>query len=138
MGRQVLHHANVCDARRERALTTSRYLIDVAQVSCFDTLSQALKSRVEPLDVTNRTDTPLCLERLDDSSPSGYIHCDRLFDQSVHSGSGELECDDLMEFGRYRDNRGVDSDRDQVPDGRADLEVTRDPKWIAELVGDTD
>ena len=64
MGGQVLHHADVGDPVRERALAAGDHLEHLAELAVLQPGPQVLQGRVEALDVADGPDQAGGLERV--------------------------------------------------------------------------
>ena len=89
--REVLDDADVGDAGRERTLASRGDLVDLAELAGRDAPAQLLQRRVEALDVPDGADEPARLERLGHLAALLDGLGDRLLDQRVHAGLGELQ-----------------------------------------------
>ena len=97
MGGEVLDHADVGDPGRERALAAGDDLVDVAELAGLEPRAQALQRGVVPLDVPDAADQAGGLERLDELRRRRDVGGQRLLDQRVHAGRGQLQADLLVQ-----------------------------------------
>ena len=132
---EVHDHADVGDAGRERALTTGRHLVDVAQVTIGEPGPQALDGRVVALDVAHATDESLCGKGLRKFPGLGGVLGQRLLDERVHPGVGQLQPDLVVEGRWCRDDAVVDARRDHRVDVGQHLEVPCDAVGVTGGIG---
>ena len=90
MGGEVLDDPDVCDARRERALTAGADLVQVTQLARLEAFPQLLQRGVVALDVADGPDKPLRRERSDETLGVLEGFREGLLDERVHAGLGHL------------------------------------------------
>ncbi len=135
---QVLDHADVRDPGRERALPPGDDLVDLADLPGLDPGAGLLQRGVVPLDVTDRADQPLGLERLGEPGGRRHVLGQRLLDQGVHSGLREGQPDRFVQEGRDRDHAVVDAVGDERLDVGLDRPPARDAVHVTARVSDRD
>jgi len=138
VGRQVLDHADICDARRERALPSGGDLEHLAEFARFESAPGLLERRVVTLDVTDRTDEPGCFEGVGELRRAGGIGRQRLLDQRVDAGRRQRQGELCVERRGRRDDAVVQTEGDDVVDACVDRRRARDAVGIACGVYDGD
>lgn len=88
--------------------------------------------------MADSADEPGLGERINHPLPRLQGVGDRLLDERVHSGSRQLQRRVLMEPGRDRDNRNVDTGVDQCVDVGQHFEIAGDTVGVASRVRDRD
>ena len=107
VGREVLDDADVLDAVGERAAALGADEKDLADLALLGAPPQLDQRRVEALDVPDRR--PDCSRTAQRDDLLALLHRprQRLLDQQVHAGGGELARGAEVLVGRHRDDREV-------------------------------
>ena len=135
---QVFDHADVADARGEGRLAARRDLFDLAQLSLGDAPAHVDERRVAALDVADCPHEARGREGVADARPGLDARGEGLFDEGVHPGLGQCQGGGLVVGGGRGDDRGVETDLDQLLDAAQDGQVAGDAEAVAARVGEGD
>lgn len=108
VGREVDHHTDVADSRRERSLPAGVKLIKAPGVATGDSAMQLAHRGIEPLDVADGKQPFRALRGRDDLPALLEVGCDRLLHEDVRAVLEAGDCRGTVEAGRHRDNHRVE------------------------------
>ena len=120
VGTQVLHHADVGDASGKGPHPSRGYLVDVTEIASSESATNLLKCRVVPFDMSNSTDKVRVFECSDHSRGLGRVRGQGLLNQSVDTGSGQLQSGVTVVSRRHGNNAVIQSTIDQFRDRSID------------------
>ena len=139
MGGEVLDHADVGDARRERPLPAGGDLVDLAQQPLLDPLAhrdaaRGCSARRGPTHPTR----PAASKAAPTRSPASTVWAIGFSTSVRDAGRGQGERDVLVVDGRHGDHGRVDAGADERVDVGQDREVAGDAVRVAAGIGDGD
>ncbi|MCZ7630141.1 MAG: hypothetical protein M5U19_14340 [Microthrixaceae bacterium] len=136
MGCEILDDSDVAHPIRERSLPGGGDLVDLTQVTLLQAHLQRPHRRIEPLDVTHRSDEMCVIERLGQLLSGLHAVRKRLLHEHVHTSGGQLQADRQVVLGRHRDGCGVDSPGDHLRNGACTPDVSRNTVDVTSGVAD--
>jgi hypothetical protein len=116
VGCEVFDDTDISDARRERALSPSADLKDLSEYAVFQLLAHRAESGVEAFNVADASDETGRFERINQLSGLDMRGRDRLFDECVDTGCGELESEREVVRRGCRNNAVVDTFGNELAD----------------------
>ena len=135
---QVLHHADVADARGEGRLAARRDLLDVAELALSDPPTHVDERGVAALDVADGTHEARTREGVADAPARLHARGEGLFDEGVYPGLGQRQGCGFVVGGGGSDDRRVDTGLDQFFDAAEDGQVAGDAEAVAARIRERD
>ena len=123
MGGQVLDDADVADAGREGTLSASEDLVDLAELTGVETLTQGPQRRVAALHVADGAHEAPFGEGGGHAATRGGVMSDGLLHHGVHTSLGKGQGDILVVDGRDGHHGGVEPGVDEGVDVGQDRQL---------------
>jgi hypothetical protein len=137
VGGEILDHADVGNARRERPLPPRGHLVHLAELACLEAGTKAPQRRVVPFDVTDRAGQAPHLERLGEPRSAGQIRRQRFLHENRDARLGQAHSDHLVVASWHGQDAIVHAGEDQRLNGVHNRAAAGHPAGVTLRVGGT-